>query len=98
MKFLSVVSGCYNEEENVRELYERITRVFAEELPEYSYELILIDNCSQDKTVEVLRGICREDARVKVILNNRNFGHLRSGYHVILQAKGDAIIAMASDL
>ncbi len=98
VKFLSVVSGCYNEEENIRELYERITRVFAEELLEYSYELILIDNCSQDKTVEVLRGICREDVRVKVIVNNRNFGHIRSGYHAIFQAKGDAIIAMASDL
>lgn len=98
MKFLSIVSGCYNEEGNVRELYERITRVFAEELPEYSYELILIDNCSQDKTVEMLRDICREDRRVKVIVNNRNFGHIRSGYHAIFQATGDAIIAMASDL
>lgn len=98
VKFLSVVSGCYDEEENVRELYERITRVFAEQLPEYSYEIILIDNCSQDKTVEVLRGICREDRRVKVIVNNRNFGHIRSGYHAIFQAKGDAIIALASDL
>src|SRR5579863_91520 len=98
VKFLSVVTGCYNEEENVRELYERITRVFAEELPEYSYELILIDNCSQDKTVEVLRGICREDMRVKVIVNNRNFGHIRSGYHAIFQASGEAVIAMASDL
>ena len=79
VKFLSVVSGCYNEEENVRELYERITRVFAEQLPGYDYEIIVIDNCSQDKTVEVLRGICREDRRVKVIVNNRNFGHIRSG-------------------
>ncbi len=98
MKFLSVVSGCYNEEENVRELYDRVKRVFAEDLPEYSFELILIDNCSQDKTVNVLREICREDKRVKVIVNNRNFGHIRSGYHALFQAKGDAIIAMASDL
>jgi len=98
VNFLSIVSGCYNEEENVRELYERIKRVFTEELPEYSFELILIDNYSQDKTVEVLRDICREDKRVKVIVNNRNFGHIRSGYHALFQAKGDAIIAMASDL
>ena len=98
MKFLSVVSGCYNEEENVRELYERVKKVFAEELPEYTFELILIDNSSTDRTVEVLRGICHEDKRVKVIVNNRNFGHIRSGYHAIFQAKGDAIIAMASDL
>lgn len=98
MKFLSIVSGCYNEEENVRELYDRITRVLAEDLPEYAYELILIDNCSQDKTVEILREICRKDKRVKVIVNNRNFGHIRSGYHALFQARGDAIIAMASDL
>jgi glycosyltransferase involved in cell wall biosynthesis len=98
VKFLSIVSGCYNEEENVLELYERVSRVFAEELPDYSFEMILIDNCSQDKTVEVLREICRKDKRVKVIVNNRNFGHIRSGYHALFQAKGDAIIAMASDL
>jgi glycosyltransferase involved in cell wall biosynthesis len=98
VKFLSIVSGCYNEEENVGELYERVSRVFAEELPDYSFEMILIDNCSQDKTVEVLREICRKDKRVKVIVNNRNFGHIRSGYHALFQARGDAIIAMASDL
>lgn len=98
MKLLSVVTGCYNEEENVRELYERVKRVFTEELPEYNFEMIVIDNSSKDNTVAVLREICREDKRVKVIINNRNFGHIRSGYHAILQATGDAIIAMASDL
>ncbi len=98
MKLLSVVTGCYNEEENVRELYERVKRVFTEELKDYDFEMILIDNSSKDKTVEVLREICREDKRVKVIVNNRNFGHIRSGYHAIFQATGDAIIAMASDL
>jgi glycosyltransferase involved in cell wall biosynthesis len=98
LKFLSVSTGCYNEEENVRELYERVKRVFEEELPEYSFELIFIDNRSQDNTVGVLREICREDKRVKVIVNNRNFGHIRSGYHALLQTKGDAAIVMASDL
>ena len=98
MKLLSVVTGCYNEEENVRELYERVKRVFTEELPEYDFEMILIDNSSKDKTVAVLREICCEDKRVKVIVNNRNFGHIRYGYHAIFQATGDAIIAMASDL
>ncbi len=98
MKLLSVVTGCYNEEENVRELYERVKRVFTEELPEYNFEMIVIDNSSKDNTVAVLREICGEDKRVKVIVNNRNFGHIRSGYHAIFQATGDAIIAMASDL
>lgn len=98
MKLISVVSGCFNEEENIRELYERITRIFAVELPQYAYELILIDNCSTDNTVSVLRRIAQEDKRVKVILNTRNFGHIRSGYYAVLQARGDAMIAMASDL
>jgi glycosyltransferase involved in cell wall biosynthesis len=98
MPFISIVSGCYNEEENVRELWQRITRVMADSLPNYDYELILIDNCSTDRTVEILREMCRQDKRVKVILNNRNFGHVRSGYHAMQQATGDAIVCMASDL
>jgi glycosyltransferase involved in cell wall biosynthesis len=98
MPFISIVSGCYNEEENVRELWQRITRVMADSLPNYDYELILIDNCSTDRTVEILREVCRQDKRVKVILNNRNFGHVRSGYHAMQQATGDAIVCMASDL
>jgi polyisoprenyl-phosphate glycosyltransferase len=98
VKFISIVSGCYNEEENIRELWERVSGVLASELPEYSYELILIDNYSTDKTVDILREICRQDKRVKVILNNRNFGHIRSAYHALFQTKGEAVIAMASDL
>ncbi len=98
MPFLSIVSGCYNEEENVRELWERVTRIMADELPGYEYELILIDNASTDKTVGILREVCAQDRRVKVIVNNRNFGPVRSGYHALLQARGDAIVAMASDL
>src|SRR5258708_30454660 len=57
-----------------------------------------MDNWSIEKSVEVLREICRRDKCVKVIVNTRNFGHIRSGYHALLQAKGDAMIAMASDL
>lgn len=98
MIFLSIVTGCFNEEGNVTELYERVCRTFADELPGYTFELIFIDNASTDKTVEVLKEIGRTDKRVKIIVNNRNFGHVRSGYHAMLQAKGEAIIAMVSDL
>src|ERR1035438_8026928 len=98
MPFISIVTGCYNEEANVRELWERVARVMSAELPRYTYEFIFIDNSSTDRTVAVLREICQEDKRVKVIVNNRNFGHIRSGYHALLQARGDAIVSMASDL
>jgi polyisoprenyl-phosphate glycosyltransferase len=98
MTMLSIITGCFNEEENVTELYDRIHRIFKDELPEYTFELIFIDNASADRTVEVLKAIASKDKRVKIIVNNRNFGHIRSGYHAFLQAGGDAVVAMASDL
>ncbi|MEP6810413.1 MAG: glycosyltransferase family 2 protein, partial [Chthoniobacterales bacterium] len=97
MKLLSVVCGCYNEEENVDELYSRLAAIFAG-LPDYRFEIIFIDNASTDGTVAILRRLAEEDPRVKVILNARNFGHIRSGYHAFLQASGDAAVVMASDL
>ena len=98
MPFVSVVAGCYNEEGNVAELHERIVRAFEDHLPEYTFEIILIDNASQDRTVDVLREIALKDKRLKVIVNNRNFGHIRSPYYAVLQATGDAVVGMASDL
>jgi glycosyltransferase involved in cell wall biosynthesis len=98
MTLLSIVTGCYNEEGNILELYERVCRTFADHLPEYAFELIFIDNASTDKTVEVLKSLGSKDRRVKIIVNNRNFGVIRSGYHAMLQAKGEAVVAFASDL
>jgi glycosyltransferase involved in cell wall biosynthesis len=97
MKLISVVTGCFNEEENVEELYRRI-RVQFEQLPGYQYEHIFIDNASTDRTVELVKALAASDPRVKLIVNARNFGHIRSPLHGVLQARGDAIIAMASDL
>ncbi len=97
MKFISVVSPCYNEEANVRELYERVEQVF-KGLAGYTYEHIYIDNDSNDGTVAILREIAANDKRVKVIVNARNFGHIRSPYHALLQATGDAVVSMVSDL
>jgi len=97
MKTISIVSGCYNEEENVQELYERVRRTLAA-AGRYRYEHIFIDNSSEDRTVEVLKEIARQDHNVKVIVNARNFGHLRSPMHALLQARGDAVICLASDL
>jgi glycosyltransferase involved in cell wall biosynthesis len=93
---ISVVCGAFNEEDNVLELYERIVGAFKD--LDYSFEIIVIDNASTDRTVEHLRDIAREDKRLKVIVNATNFGHIRSPYYALLQAQGDAVVFMASDL
>ena len=98
MKLISIVCGTFNEEDNVPELLERITRVFHDRLPKYGYEIIVIDNSSEDNTVAVLKQFTQKDKRVKLIVNNRNFGHIRSGYHAIQQATGEAVVSMSSDL
>lgn len=97
MKRISVVTPCYNEEANVDELYRQIKEVFAD-LPGYRYEHLFIDNASKDGTVEKIRALAKSDPNVRAIVNIRNFGHIRSPYHALLQADGDAVILMASDL
>jgi len=97
LKLISVVTACFNEEENIREVYEQVRAVFID-LPQYEYEHIFIDNASKDRTVGILKGIAQEDHRVKIIVNTRNFGHIRSPYHALMQAKGDAVISIVADL
>jgi len=97
IKRISVVTPCYNEESNVTELYERVKAVL-EPLTQYHYEHIFIDNASKDNTVGILRLLAERDKRVKVIVNSRNFGHLRSPMHAMFQATGDAVILLFSDL
>jgi glycosyltransferase involved in cell wall biosynthesis len=96
-KKLSIVSGCFNEQGNVDELVIRVAKVM-ESLPGYDYEQIIIDNASTDGTQDILRKLAAGNPRLKVILNARNFGHIRSPYHGMMQATGDAVIYMASDL
>src|ERR1051326_3008849 len=57
MPFISVVSGCFNEAENIPELYERVVRAFEDTLAHYNFELMIIDNASTDGTVAVLKKI-----------------------------------------
>ncbi len=97
MKRISIVTPCFNEEENVRPLYEEIKKVIASLGPGYDYEHIYIDNASTDRTPALLRELAKADPKVKVILNTRNFGHIRSPYHGLLQASGDCAILMVSD-
>jgi glycosyltransferase involved in cell wall biosynthesis len=97
MKTISVVTPCFNEEGNVREVYERVRRLMLS-LGKYRYEHIFIDNASRDTTFSVLSKIAASDSNVKVIRNARNFGHVRSPMHAILQSRGDAVIVLMSDL
>jgi glycosyltransferase involved in cell wall biosynthesis len=97
MKTISVVTPCFNEEGNVREVYERVRDLMVR-LGKYRYEHIFIDNASRDTTFAVLREIAATDSNVKVIRNARNFGHVRSPMHALLQTRGDAVIILMSDL
>lgn len=97
MKTVSILVPTYNEEENVRPLAEAIRREFQEELLEYAYEIVFIDNDSRDKTREILREICREDPRIKAIFNAKNFGQFNSPYYGLLQTTGDCAILMCAD-
>ncbi len=90
MKKISVVTPCYNEELNVHEVHRRVRSVF-DRLNVYEYEHIFIDNASVDATVTILKEIASWDPHVKIIVNARNFGHLRSPMHAMLQASGDAV-------
>lgn len=94
---LSIVTPCYNEEANVDELYRRVKAAIAP-CSNYEFEFIFIDNHSEDNTVERLKALAAADPAVKVIVNTRNFGHIRSPYYGILQSRGVATIYLASDL
>jgi glycosyltransferase involved in cell wall biosynthesis len=97
MKTVSILTPCYNEEANVREVYERV-RAELVKLGKYGYEHIFIDNDSSDGTLRVLKEIASHDRNVKVIANTRNFGHIRSPMHAFLQTRGDAVIGIVADL
>ena len=96
MKKISLFTPCYNEEGNVNAMYEKVTEVM-KQLPEYSYEYVFIDNCSTDRTPEILRKIAAKDKRVKVIFNLKNFGPSRSGSYGFFQTTGDVSICFACD-
>jgi glycosyltransferase involved in cell wall biosynthesis len=96
-KVITIMTPCYNEELNVREVHRRVMAMAAE-LPEYRFIHLFADNASKDGTVAVLRQMAQEDPSVKVIVNARNFGPDRSGMHAFLQAEGDAVGSISADL
>ena len=96
-KTISIVIPCYNEEENVIPLANALRTCFQEKLQNYHYEILFIDNDSQDKTRENLRALCKEDKGIKAIFNAKNFGQFNSPYYGMLNSTGDATILMAAD-
>lgn len=95
-KKISILVPCYNEEENVVPLSEAIIKEM-NALPQYTYELVFIDNCSQDKTRERLADLCKLNPNIKAIFNARNFGQFNSPYHGYCQTTGDCTISMCCD-
>lgn len=96
-KVITIVSPTYNEEENILLFFNQVNEV-TKSISNYKFNFLFIDNASTDKTVNILRDLAKEDKKIKVILNNRNFGHIRSPYWGVLQSWGDATIYLASDL
>lgn len=96
-KTISILTPCYNEEANVFILYNQVREVMAQ-IGRYDYEHVFIDNASQDNTVAILKSIAAEDKNVKIIVNSRNFGHIRSPMHAFFQCRGDAVIGVVADL
>ncbi len=97
MHYISILVACYNEVGNVEELTERITKVMANE-KDYDYELIFSDNDSTDGTQDVLRKLAAKDKRIKVIINSKNYGPMRSPKNAYRKAKGEAVMLLAADL
>lgn len=93
---ITIVIPCFNEEENVLPIYEAANKVMAT-ASGVAHKFLFVDNASTDRTREILRNLAGQDRRVKVILNQRNFGTIRSPFYGLLQATGDAVVLMAAD-
>ena len=96
-KLISIVTACFNEDENVTALYQKVKDVIGNNLSDYDYEHIFIDNSSTDNTVNTLKDIALKDKKLKIIVNSRNFGHIRSPVYGMMQASGDVIISLVAD-
>lgn len=96
-KTISIIVPTYNEEENVVLMYEALKNIFVKELKKYDYEILFIDNKSQDKTRTLIRKICAKDKNVKAIFNAQNFGQFNSPYYGLISTTGDCTIMAAAD-
>ena len=94
-KLISIITPTFNEEGNIEKLCKKISEELLK--TDCDYEHIVIDNNSKDKTVEILKKIAANNKNLKIIINTRNFGHIKSPIHGMLQCKGDAAILMSAD-
>ena len=97
MKKISIMVPCYNEEENVEPLAQALMDMFRNDLPQYEYEIVFIDNDSTDTTRVRIRRLCADNNRIKAIFNAKNFGQFNSPYYGILQTSGDCTIPVCAD-
>lgn len=95
-KLVSIMIPCYNEEENIVAITDAVVAQM-EQLPQYDYEVLCIDNCSTDNTRPLLREICAKNKKIKAILNVKNFGQFNSPYYGICQTSGDCTISICAD-
>lgn len=94
-KLISILTPTYNEEENILELCNEVSKQMNR--LDYFYEHIIIDNCSTDSTVTILRNLAKKNKNLKIIVNSRNFGHIKSPIYGLTQCTGDACILLAAD-
>ena len=97
MQTIDIIIPCYNEEANIEPLYQKL-KVVLEQCGNYDFKIIFIDNASTDDTVNIIKKLIHQDKRMALIINARNFGHIRSPYYGLMQSSADATILMASDL
>jgi glycosyltransferase involved in cell wall biosynthesis len=97
MKTISILVPCYNEQENVVPMSKALVDIVTNNLPQYDYEIIFIDNHSKDNTRPLLREICARNSKIKAIFNARNFGQFNSPYYGMLQCTGDCVITLCCD-
>ena len=97
MKKISIMIPCYNEVENVGPISEAVVKIMTEELSQYDFELLFIDNCSQDGTRDKLEEICASNRKIKAIFNVTNFGQFNSPFYGMCQTTGDCTISMGCD-
>ena len=95
-KKISIITPTFNEEQNIKKLCLEISKEISK--TNYDYEHIVIDNSSTDNTIKILKELSKKSKKLKVIINKKNFGHIRSPMHGMFQASGDAVILMMSDL